>query len=149
MAFGAYPGYGGYPQFQPGYPQAGNYPYMQQQYNQQPAQQMVQPAPDPQPYGGIIWVQGEAGAKSYIVASGNTVLLMDSEGNKFYLKSVDNAGMPSLRTFSYTEITGGKQPQNQVSGNQQQYVLLSDYQDALRRIAALEGILNKDGGENV
>ena len=55
---------------------------------------------------GLIWVQGEAGAKSYIVAPGTTVMLMDSEGERFYLKSADASGMPMpLRIFEYKERT--------------------------------------------
>ncbi len=53
---------------------------------------------------GIIWVQGESGAKSFIVNPGQTVLLMDSESNVFYIKSSDNSGMPMpLRVFDYKE----------------------------------------------
>ena len=53
---------------------------------------------------GIIWVQGEAGAKSYLIAPGQSVLLMDSEDNVFYIKSSDVSGMPMpLRIFDYTE----------------------------------------------
>ena len=59
----------------------------------------------------IIWVQGEAGAKSYLVAPNTTVLLMDSEAQKFYLKSTDISGMPMpLRVFEYSETTS-KSPQ--------------------------------------
>ena len=55
---------------------------------------------------GLIWVQGEAGAKSFLVAPGNTVMLMDSEGERFYLKSADASGMPMpLRIFEYKECT--------------------------------------------
>ena len=55
---------------------------------------------------GLIWVQGEAGAKSYLVSPGNTVMLMDSEGERFYLKSADASGMPMpLRIFEYKERT--------------------------------------------
>lgn len=55
---------------------------------------------------GLIWVQGEAGAKSYLVAPGSTVMLMDSEGERFYLKSADSSGMPMpLRIFDYKERT--------------------------------------------
>ena len=64
-------------------------------------QTMQQP---PQTNQGLLWVQGEAGAKSYLVAPNTTVLLMDSEGSRFYLKSTDNAGMPSLRVFEYSEV---------------------------------------------
>lgn len=63
---------------------------------------------NPEPYrgqSGLIWVQGEAGAKSYLVANGCSVLLMDSERQSFYIKSADASGMPSLRVFDYTERT--------------------------------------------
>lgn len=52
-----------------------------------------------------IWVQGEAAAKSYPVAPGNTVLLMDSEQSRFYMKTTDPSGMPlPLRTFEFKEV---------------------------------------------
>ncbi len=73
-----------------------------QQYQQMPQQSIQQP---PQTNQGLLWVQGEAGAKSYLVAPNTTVLLMDSEGSRFYLKSTDNAGMPSLRVFEYSEVS--------------------------------------------
>ena len=57
---------------------------------------------------GLIWVQGESGAKSYMVAPNSTVMLMDSESQRFYLKSTDASGMPQpLRIFEYSE-----KPQN-------------------------------------
>lgn len=53
---------------------------------------------------GIIWVQGEAGAKSYQVSAGQSVMLMDSETSSFYIKSTDSSGMPlPLRIFDYVE----------------------------------------------
>lgn len=60
-------------------------------------------APAPQ-QGGINWVQGEAGAKAHLVGAGQSVLLMDSEAQCFYIKSTDASGMPMpLRTFDYKE----------------------------------------------
>lgn len=57
-----------------------------------------------QAQSNINWVQGESGAKSFAVAPGQSVLLMDSESNVFYIKSSDASGMPlPLRTFEYTE----------------------------------------------
>lgn len=59
----------------------------------------------PPPSSGLIWVQGENGAKSYLVSANNTVLLMDSEAERFYIKSVDASGMPRpLRIFEYKEV---------------------------------------------
>ncbi len=59
---------------------------------------------------GLNWVQGEAGAKSWFVAPGSTVLLMDSESMRFYLKSADMNGVPAMRTFEYNEV-GAQKPQ--------------------------------------
>lgn len=77
-------------------------------FNQQPMVQPVQQVPMPaqQTNNGLVWVQGEAGAKSFLVAPGCTVMLMDSEGERFYLKSADASGMPlPLRVFEYKERT--------------------------------------------
>ena len=65
------------------------------------------PSPPMQPQSSqIIWVSGEAGAKSYLVAPGNTVMLLDAENSVFYLKSADASGMPlPLRIFDYKERT--------------------------------------------
>ena len=79
-------------------------------------QPMQQPMPQNQPQmpsvgsqssnSGIIWVLGEAAAKAYPVASGQAVLLMDSESPVMYIKSTDMSGMPQpLRIFDYTERT--------------------------------------------
>lgn len=77
-----------------GYPAS----YQNQYINQIPNQ--------PIQTNGIIWVQGEASAKAYPVAPGNNVLLMDSETERFFIKSTDSSGMPQpLRIFSYEEIT--------------------------------------------
>lgn len=58
----------------------------------------------------FIWVQGEAAAKAYPVASGQSVLLMDSENSVFYIKSTDQSGMPQpLRTFDYIEKNAANQ----------------------------------------
>lgn len=50
----------------------------------------------------IIWVQGEAGAKSYMVAPNQTVQLWDSESQVIYLKSANASGMPSIKILDYT-----------------------------------------------
>ncbi len=83
-----------------------NYPQYTQQYPQQyqqpiptPQQQMQQ---QPQNVGGLIWVQGEAGAKSFLVAPNTTVQLWDSENPVIYLKSADASGMPSIKVIDYT-----------------------------------------------
>ena len=58
----------------------------------------------------IIWVSGEAGAKSYLVAPNSTVTLWDSESKTIYVKSADANGMPSMKVFEYEERV--KEPLN-------------------------------------
>lgn len=94
--------------YQPMYPQYNNYI---------PQQQVVQQQMPQQNDTGILWVQGEAGAKSWAVAPGKSVMLMDSETNTFYIKSSDASGMPMpLRIFDYTERTQ-QQAQNKIVHN--------------------------------
>lgn len=80
-----------------------NYPqyYQQPQYTPQMQSGVAQ-----QQSSNLIWVQGEASAKAYPVVAGQSVPLMDSEKPVFYIKSVDQSGMPlPLRTFDYKERT--------------------------------------------
>lgn len=61
---------------------------------------------------GIIWVQGEAGAKSYLVAPNSTIQLWDSESQTIYLKSADASGMPTMKVLDYTIRDQAKNPVN-------------------------------------
>ena len=65
----------------------------------QPVQMQTQPQ---QANTGIIWVQGEAGAKSYLVAPNSSVTLWDSEAQVIYVKSADASGMPNMKVLDYT-----------------------------------------------
>ena len=81
-----------------------NYPAMQ--YQQMPMQ-----APQPQQANnGIIWIQGEAGAKSYLISPNTTVPLWDSESQTIYLKSADASGMPTMKILDYTIREQNSQP---------------------------------------
>ena len=122
-----YQGYGynpyQYGQINPLQPQMDRLAQMQAQYQQpQQTQQVNQ---------GILWVQGEAGAKSYLVAPNTSVLFMDSENSNFYIKTTDAAGMPALRTFAYKEVTVGTQDQQkQAEVNlDDKYVTRKEYDD--------------------
>lgn len=103
-------------------------------YLQQYQQQATQPA-----QSGIQWVQGEAGAKAFSVGAGQSVLLMDSESQSFYIKSTDVSGMPlPLRVFDYTERTAQnvqREPQS-APIDTSLFVTRSEFEE---RIAALVG----------
>lgn len=84
----------------------GYQPVYYPQQNQMQGTQMSlanQPQPQqPQMNNGIIWVQGEAAAKSYPIAPNSSVPLWDSEANVIYIKSADMSGMPSIKILDYT-----------------------------------------------
>ena len=92
-----------------GFPMTYQNPYYPTQSNVYPAQMNVNPS-QPAQNNSIIWVQGEAGAKSYLVAPNNTVQLWDSEAQTIYLKSADASGMPSMKILDY-KIRSAESPQ--------------------------------------
>lgn len=91
-----------------------NYPnsYYQNQQQFNPNQQYNQINQN-QSTNGIIWVQGESGAKSYLVAPNCTVQLWDSESQTIYIKSADASGMPSIKILDYTIRDDQKQKTNE------------------------------------
>lgn len=70
------------------------FPMTYSQIYQQPTYQPQMP--QNQPNSAMIWVQGESGAKSYLVAPNTTVVLFDSESQTIYLKSADATGWAAL-----------------------------------------------------
>ena len=72
-------------------------------YPNYPTVPQTQPA-QPVSTSSIVWVQGEGGAKAYPVAAGSSMVLFDSETERFYIKTTDQSGMPQpLRIFDYVE----------------------------------------------
>jgi hypothetical protein len=88
-----------------------NNPYLLTQPGTYPAQQYMSAVQQMQPQqsqsqnNGIIWVQGQEGAKGYQLPPNSNVILMDSGGSYFYIKTTDASGMPQMRMFSFTEVT--------------------------------------------
>lgn len=103
------------------------------------AQQPMMQQPAQPSSNGLIWVQGEAGAKSYLVANGSSVLLMDSEKQTFYIKSADAAGMPSMRTFDYTERNASVKQPSSSAQDAPEYVTRDELNTLTKRLEALEG----------
>lgn len=74
--------------------------YYPTQNNAYSTQMNVAPT-QPTQNNSIIWVQGEAGAKSYLVAPNSTVTLWDTESETIYVKSADASGMPNMKVLDY------------------------------------------------
>ena len=104
---------------------------------------------------GLVWVQGEAGAKSFIVSPGATVMLMDSEGERFFLKSADASGMPlPLRIFDYKERT--EMPSQAVSApvpaqnvNFDNFVTREEFEQRMASMASQCQCKNKEKKNNL
>ena len=71
----------------------------------------------------LTWVQGEAGAKSYLVAPNSTVVLWDSESPTIYIKSSDASGLPNMRILEYKERTATPKVEAQTD-----FASLSDFE---------------------
>lgn len=99
----------------------GYYPNMYQPQNQN---------------NGIIWVQGEAGAKSYLVAPNTTVQLWDSEAQVIYLKSADASGMPSMKIIDYT--IRGNTPETVQIDHTEHFATKEDIQNIQKQLDALK-----------
>lgn len=94
----------------------------------QPQMYQNQYMPQTQQQNGLIWVQGIEAAKSYPVSAGQSVLLMDSESNAFFIKTADASGMPlPLRVFDYTERAANTMPKTAQETRTEPTIDLSDY----------------------
>ena len=133
-------------------PYADRLTQLQNQYNQAVNVPQMQTA-QPQVNQGLLWVSGEVGAKSYLVAPNSTVLLMDSDAQRFYLKSADNAGMPSLRIFEYSEVTNIPQNTPQALNLDEnvlndKFVTREEYEGLKRQYEAIMERLNSMVSDN-
>lgn len=61
-------------------------------------------------------VTGIDGAKAYQMTPNSTVVLFDNNEDIMYIKTTDGAGFPTIRTFSFNEVTHNTQ--QQVSNNE-------------------------------
>ena len=55
----------------------------------------------PQSQNTFVWIQGEESARSYPVAPGNTVVLIDSDKPVMYMKTTDFSGKPQPMQIRY------------------------------------------------
>lgn len=51
----------------------------------------------------ITFVNGIEGAKAFQLRPNSSVLLMDSDNSKFYVKSTDNLGIANISSYSFVE----------------------------------------------
>lgn len=123
----------------------GYQPYYPTQNNAYAPQMNVTPTAPVQ--NGIIWVQGEAGAKSYLVAPNTTVQLWDSEEQVIYLKSADASGMPSMKVLDYT-MRGTTSDAKAIIDMDSKYITRDEYDGLKKQIDYLKSDLKRLKGDN-
>ena len=99
-----------------------------------PQPQMI---PQSQPQSNpMIWVQGETGAKSYLMQPNMTLPLWDSEAQVIYLKSTDASGMPTMKVLDYTirEGVANSKPIPTIETQNVDYATHSDLKELEERI---------------
>jgi len=89
----------------------------------------------------VVTVQGEQGASMYPVAAGNTVLLIDFNLKRFWLKATDINGLPArFAAFDFTEVV---KPAAQ--GDTDNFVSRSEFDELKKAIDQLGALI---GGAN-
>lgn len=127
-----------YNNFYPGGYQPQFYPVNTQMQNAQVSQAMSGSSNN-----GIIWIQGEAGAKSYLVAPNTTVQLWDSESQTIYLKSADASGMPSIKTLDYTIREKAQATESHENVSKVEFVTRDEFEALKSKIEALTAMSKK------
>lgn len=86
-------------------------------------QQYSQPQNNQPVNNGMVWVQGEAGAKAYVLPNGTTLPLWDSEAQTIYIKSVDMSGKPTMTILDYVDRNAPSESKD----NSVEYVTLEQF----------------------
>lgn len=110
-------------QFQPNCPQNGLQGFGQQQPQPQQQQQAIE------------YVNGLEGAKGYLMLANSTKLLMDSDGNYFYIKSANQNGQANIRIFKYQEVTQDSTPKQEPTV---EYATMKDLDELRKQIEDLK-----------
>lgn len=103
----------------------------------------------------MIWVQGEAGMKAYMMAPNTRAILWDQDNPVIYIKTADVNGVVSVKTLDYTE-RGSEQNTNPVVANtevefvtKQDFEAMKDgFQRQINRLGSQINNMRNKGGQN-
>lgn len=121
-------------------------PYQQPYSMTAPNSMNIQSTQTPQP-NTFVWVSGEQAARSYPIAPGATVLMMDSEAQTFYIKKADASGRPfPLEIYDFAPRAMQQQSAPQVESN---FVKMEDIDRIVEeKVNAALANRNKNKGGN-
>lgn len=91
---------------------------------------------------------GDATAKAYPVAPGDTVVLMDTDESFIYIKSVGFNGVPNpLRKFKYEEVFEQPKEDIPVAKEVTEYVTKQDFDSAIDKLTGMIASMQKPNYE--
>ena len=119
-----------------------NNPYALQMQNLQNQLQQMNPYQQNQNSNQIQYVNGIESANAYQMSPNSSVLLMDNNLPRFYVKTTDAAGMASVKTFEFHEYVEQKPEEI----NPELYVTRKEFEELKKMIqekeAAHESVKN-------
>lgn len=80
----------------------------------------------------FIWVHGEEGANSYMVAPNHSIPLWDTQAQTIYVKSVDSMGKPTIEYLDYTKRVTVK-PEDIIKDLQDKVALLTEQIESMQK----------------
>ena len=95
----------------------------------------------------MVWVQGEAGAKAYVLPPNTTLPLWDSEAQVIYIKSVDISGKPTMTILDYVDRNAPTEVdsvQTEYATKEQVEMLNSQFTAINDKLAMLSEFVTKD-----
>lgn len=137
MNYGYYPQYGAqtvYPYMQPN---MQNTAVPMQSTMQQPQIQNQQQSAAQAPIQNelmLIIVKDDNAVQNYPVASGNTVMLMNYDSHKFWIKSMTNGISPTITEYEFKPTNEIQNPKNQEVVSREEFNNLSDNVSKLQKI---------------
>ena len=119
-----------------------NNPYALQMQNLQNQFQQLNPYQQSQ-QNGIQYVNGIESVKAYQLDPNSSVLLMDNNLPRFYVKTTDAAGMASIKTFEFREYIE-EEPQKI---DPEQFVTRTEFEE-LKKMIMEKGTANESVKSN-
>ena len=74
----------------------------------------------------IEYVNGLEGAKAYLIPPNSTKLLMDSDGDYFYIKTANPQGQANVKIYKYEEVLQGSSPKETPTAKNVKYATVED-----------------------
>lgn len=106
--------------------------------NQQAQQMQNTQQREFQPNTNMTFVNGIEGAKGFQLSPNSSVLLLDADNPKFYVKSTDNFGIAKLVSYTFSEeVISQTQTPTQAQTDNTEYLKVKDFEEFSKKFDEL------------